>query len=157
MRVMRWAIWWFAVLVAYALATEAKVGGEYVAGAVVAVLAVLPVLLAVKYADVRFRVPLRWVGRLAGVPMKMLSDAFIVTIRIVAALARGERLTGFIMRVPFENGSREPSEVGREALAVYGISCGPNSVVAEAEDPGELVLHHLVRTPERRESARWPL
>lgn len=88
----------------------------------------------------------------------MLSDALLVSRRIVWALASGEKLVGYFIRLPYDPGDRTSElNMGREALAIYGISASPNSLVVEVDMRGELVLHKLVASEQPAQSPEWPL
>ena len=155
---MRWAVWWFGLFAAYLIAALAEVGTEFVAGAVIAAIAVVLVRTALRNGNPDVRVRWQWLGRYAHIPLQMLGDAFLVASRIVRALLRGELLGGHFVRVPFQPGDRsDPFDVGREALVVYGMSAAPNTIVAEVDARGELVVHQLVHREPPERSERWPL
>jgi hypothetical protein len=151
-------LWWFAVFAAYVITVGAQNGGEIVAGALIAVPCIALVLRAFDHASPGVRVRWRWLKHLAGVPARMLSDALIVSRRIVWALASREKLAGYFIRIPYHPGDRSGDwNMGREALAIYGISASPNSLVTEVDMRGELVLHKLVAAEQPAESPEWPL
>lgn len=88
----------------------------------------------------------------------MLSDALLVSRRILWALSSGEKLVGYFIRIPYDPGDRANEwTMGREALAIYGISASPNSLVADVDLRGELVLHKLVASEQPAQSPEWPL
>lgn len=155
---MRWALWWFAVFAVYVITVEAEVGTEFIAGAVIALIAVAIVSAVLRNGEPDVRVRLRWLIRLRGVPLQMVRDALLVAGRILWALLRGERLAGYMTRVEFRPGDlRDPFDVGREALVIYGINAAPNTVVADVDQRGSLVVHQLISTSQPRESTEWPL
>lgn len=88
----------------------------------------------------------------------MLRDALLVSGRIIWALRTGNQLVGRLKRVPYDPADREdPWEVGREALVVYGTCAAPNTMVAEVDTRGNLLIHELVAREQPHESDRWPL
>jgi hypothetical protein len=88
----------------------------------------------------------------------MLRDALLVSGRIIWALRTGNQLVGRLKRVPYDPGDRQdPWEVGREALVVYGVCAAPNTMVAEVDLRGNLLIHELVARDKPVESERWPL
>jgi hypothetical protein len=155
---MRWALWWFAVFAAYVITVDTQNASEIIAGAIIAVPCSWIALAAFRNGSPGVRVHWRDVRHLGSVPMRMVGDALLVSRRILWALASGERLTGYIMRLPYDPGDRDSEwSLGREALAIYGISAGPNSVVLDVDLRGELVLHKLVASEQSAESEQWPL
>lgn len=155
---MRVFLWWFAVFAAYVITAGAQNGGEIVAGAIIAVPCIALVLTALKHATPGVRVRLAWLRHLAAVPARMLSDAMVVSRRILWALASGEKLGGYFIRIPYDPGDRSSDfNTGREALAIYGISASPNSLVTDVDLRGELVLHKLVASEQPAQSPEWPL
>lgn len=155
---MRWLIWWSVLLALYAVDAEAQVAGELVAGGVIALLAVLILFFASMPDHSDVRVPLRHLRHLKGVPLRMLSDALLVSRTILLALRNGELLSGHFIRLPFSPAaSEDPADAGREAITIYGISAAPNTLVADVDPRGELLVHELVSRRHGCESERWPL
>jgi hypothetical protein len=151
-------LWWFAVFAAYVITAGAQNGGEIAAGAIIAAPCCALALLAFRHATPGVRVQWRWLRHLAGVPRRMLSDALLVSKRIFWALTSGEKLVGYFIRIPYDPGDREDEwTMGREALVIYGISASPNSLVAEVDLRGELVIHKLVASDQPAQSPEWPL
>ncbi len=155
---MRWLLWWFAVFAAYVITVLTQNGSEIIAGAIIAVFAVIVVSTALRNGDPDVRVKLRWVRRLAAVPARMIADALLVSRRIVGTIVSGGNLEGYMMRVAYDPGDRrDPLTMGREALVIFGINAAPNSMVADVDLRGELVIHKLVASPQPAESREWPL
>lgn len=155
---MRWVLWWFAILAAYVIEFATQTVSEVVAGIIIAFLCTLIVAAALRNARPSVRVSWRWLGRLASVPAAMLRDAFVVSGRIIWALRRGERLTGMFTRIPYDPGDRENElDLGREALVVYGTCAAPNTIVAEVDERGSLLVHQLLARERKIASERWPL
>ncbi|HZZ63888.1 MAG TPA: Na+/H+ antiporter subunit E [Candidatus Baltobacteraceae bacterium] len=155
---MRWLIWWFAVLSAYVIEFVTQTLSEVVAGAIIAALCTVIVACALRAGRPDVRVLWGWLRHLRRVPGQMLRDTVAVSGRIIWALRTGQELTGFITRVPFDYGDRENAlDNGREALVIYGICATPNTVVADVDRRGELVVHQLIAGERPAESLRWPL
>lgn len=155
---MRWAVWWFAIFAAYVITVLTRNGSEIVAGAIVAALSTIIVAVGLRAAKPGVRGSWRWVRRLAGVPTQMLRDSFVVSGRILRSFTGDVNLDGYFMRLPYDPGDRQDEwTFGREGLAVFGISAAPNSVVADVDLRGELVIHKLVVGEQPHESAEWPL
>lgn len=151
-------LWWFAVFAAYVVTVCTQTGSEIVAGAIIAVLCSIVTIRAFQCGEPPPRAKWAWLGRLAGVPSRMLADALLVSRRIVWALVTGEKLTGYMTRIPYDVGDRsDDSTLGREALVIYGICAAPNSVVTDIDERGELVLHKLVASEPPTASRQWPL
>ncbi len=88
----------------------------------------------------------------------MVADAMVVSRRIIWALTTGEKLAGYFIRIPYDPGDRTNElNIGREALAIYGICASPNSLVADVDMRGELVVHKLVAAEQPAQSREWPL
>jgi hypothetical protein len=155
---MRWALWWFALLTAYVVEFVVQTGGEVATGAMIAALATIVVAGALLDAEPPIRVRWSWLRHLARVPGAMLRDVFTVSARIVWSLQTREPLVGRIVRVPYDPGDRADAfEQGREALAIFGVSAAPNTVVADVDLRGSLVVHQLVARDDPHESDCWPL
>lgn len=155
---MRWVLWWFAVLSAYVIEFVTQVASEVVAGIIIAGLCTIIVASALVSAKPGVRVYWSWLKYLVKVPAAMLRDALLVSGRILWALRSGQQLVGMIERVPYDPGDRQ-SEVdqGREAIAIFGVNAAPNTVVADVDLRGELVIHKLIAREEPRHSRQWPL
>lgn len=155
---MRWVLWWFAILSAYVIEFVTQTVSEVVAGIIIAFLCTVIVAGASKNSQPDVRVYWRWLRHLAKVPASMIRDALLVSGRIVWALRTGNELVGMLVRVRYDPGDRQnPLEVGREALAVYGVCAAPNTMVAEVDLRGNLLVHQLVAREMPHESDRWPL
>lgn len=155
---MRWVLWWFAVLSAYVIEFVTQVASEVVAGIIIGALCTLIVASALTHAKPGVRVYWSWLKYLAKVPAGMLRDALLVSGRIIAALFSGPQLAGMIERVPYDPGDRNNEvDQGREALAIFGVNAAPNTVVADVDLRGELVIHKLIAREEPRRSRQWPL
>ena len=155
---MRWVLWWFAILSAYVIEFVTQTVSEVVAGIIIAFLCTLVVASAMRHAEPDVRVYWRWLGHLAKVPAQMIRDALLVSARIIWALRTGEQLVGMLKRVPYDRGDpNNPFDIGREAIVVFGTCAAPNTMVAEVDLRGSLLIHQLVAKEIPTESERWPL
>lgn len=155
---MRWVVWWFAILSAYVIEFVTQTASEVVAGIIIAFLCTLIVWSALSHAQPGVRARWSWLRHLARIPAAMLADALLVSGRIIWALRTGNQLVGRLKRIPYDPGDREnPWEVGREALVVYGTCAAPNTMVAEVDLRGNLLVHELVAREKPLESKEWPL
>ena len=155
---MRWVLWWFAILAAYVIEFVTQTASEVVAGIIIAFLCTIIVATALRKASPGVRVYWRWLRHLAKVPPAMIRDALLVSGRIIWALRTGNYLVGMLKRVPYDPGDRDdPWTMGREALVVYGVCAAPNTMVAEVDLRGNLLIHELVAREQPHESDRWPL
>jgi len=155
---MRWVLWWFAILSAYVIEFVTQTASEVVAGIIIAFLCTLIVAGALHNAQTDVRVHWRWLRHLAKVPVQMLRDALLVSGRIIWALRTGNELVGMLKRVPYDPGDRnDPLTIGREALVVYGVCAAPNTMVAEVDLRGNLLVHQLIARDDPRESDEWPI
>jgi hypothetical protein len=155
---MRWAIWWFAIFGAYVITVLTQNPSEIIAGGIIAGLSTIIVAFALHAAKPGVRASWRWTVHLAAVPLRMLKDAFLVTGWILASLRGAVHLDGYFMRLPYDPGDREDEwTFGREGIAVFGISASPNSLVAEVDMRGTLLIHKLVAGEQPHESPQWPL
>jgi hypothetical protein len=155
---MRWVLWWFAILAAYIIEFVTQTASEVVAGGIIAFLSALIVFGALRNAKPDVRVYWSWLRHLAKIPAAMVRDALLVSGRIVWALRHGEQLVGMLVRVPYDPGDRDnPLDMGREALVVYGTCAAPNTMVAEVDLRGSLLVHKLIAREQQLESEQWPL
>jgi hypothetical protein len=155
---MRWVLWWFAVFAAYVVTVVAQNGSEIVAGGIIAALCAIVAAAALRNGEPDVRVPWRHVAHLAPVPLRMLRDAFRVSGRIVWSLRTGNDLVGYLKRVPYDCGDRrDPWTMGREALVIFGLCAAPNTIVAEVDLRGELLIHQLIAEDVQAQSLRWPV
>lgn len=155
---MRWVLWWFAILSAYVIEFVTQTASEVVAGIIIAFLCTLIVAAAMRYAEPDVCVYWRWLRHLARIPLQMIRDALLVSGRIIWALRNGEQLVGLLVRVPYDPGDRKNAlDVGREALVVYGTCAAPNTMVAEVDLRGNLLVHQLIAKEMPAESEQWPL
>ena len=155
---MRWVLWWFAVLSAYVIEFVTQTASEVVAGIIIAFLCTLIVAGAMGNAQPAVRVYWRWLGHLRRVPAAMLRDALRVSARIIWSLRTGNQLVGRLRRVAYDPGDRDdPWTMGREALVVYGTCAAPNTMVAEVDLRGSLLIHELIAEERPADSEQWPL
>jgi hypothetical protein len=155
---MRWVLWWFAVLSAYVIEFVTQTVSEVVAGIIIAFLCTVIVAGALRNAQPDVRVYWRWLRHLSKIPAQMLRDALLVSGRIIWALRTGNQLVGMLKRVPYDPGDRDdPLTFGREALVVYGVCAAPNTMVAEVDLRGNLLIHQLIARDDERESEEWPV
>jgi hypothetical protein len=155
---MRWVLWWFAILSAYVIEFVTQTVSEVVAGIIIAFLCTLIIANAVRHAKPDVRAYWHWLRHLAKVPAAMLRDALLVSGRIIWALRTGNQLVGRLIRIPYDPGDPQDSlDVGREALVIYGICAAPNTMLAEVDHRGNLLVHQLVAKDMPHESDRWPL
>jgi hypothetical protein len=155
---MRWVLWWFAILSAYVIEFVTQTASEVVAGIIIAFLSTVIVAAALRNSRPGLRVYWRWLRHLAKVPAQMLRDALLVSGRIIWALRTGNELVGMLKRVPYDPGDRDdPLTIGREALVVYGVCAAPNTMVADVDMRGNLLIHQLIARDDPRESEEWPI
>jgi len=155
---MRWVLWWFAILSAYVIEFVTQTVSEVVAGIIIAFLCTLIVAAALRHSQPGVRVYWRWLKHLSKVPTAMLRDALRVSGRIIWALRTGNQLVGMLKRVPYDPGDRNnPLDMGREALVVFGVCAAPNTMLAEVDLRGSLLIHQLIAEDTPLESERWPL
>lgn len=155
---MRWVLWWFAILAAYVIEFVTQTASEVVAGIIIAFLCTLIVAAALRHAEPGVRAYWRWLAHLARVPAQMIRDALLVSGRIIWALRTGEQLVGMLKRIPYDPGDRNnPLDQGREAFVVYGTCAAPNTMVAEVDLRGNLLIHQLIAKEMPAESEQWPL
>lgn len=155
---MRWVLWWFAILSAYVIEFVTQTVSEVVAGIIIAFLSTLIVTSALRHAKPGVRAYWRWLGHLSRIPVQMLRDALLVSGRIIWALRTGEQLVGMLVRVPYDPGDRNnPLDMGREALVVFGTCAAPNTMVADVDLRGNLLVHQLIAKELHAGSEQWPL
>jgi hypothetical protein len=155
---MRWVLWWFAILSAYVIEFVTQTASEVVAGIIIAFLCTLIVWSALTHARPSVRVYWHWLRHLAKVPAAMLRDALLVSGRIVWALRTGNPLVGRLVRISYDPGDRQnPLDIGREALVIYGICAAPNTMLADVDLRGTLLVHQLIAKEMPHESEQWPL
>jgi hypothetical protein len=155
---MRWLLWWFCIFAAYVITALTRNGSEIIAGAIIAAFATLIIACALPAGQPDARARWAWVSRLANVPLRMIADALLVSARIVRTMFTADRLEGYFIRLPYDPGDRnDPWTMGREALVIMGVNASPNSMVADVDLRGELVLHKLVAQQQPQGTPEWPL
>lgn len=155
---MRWVVWWFAILSAYVIEFVTQTVSEVVAGIIIAFLCTLIAAAALHHAKPGPRVYWNWLRHLAGIPAQMIRDALLVSARIIWALRTGNQLVGMLKRIPYDPGDRQnPLDAGREALVIFGACAAPNTMVAEVDLRGNLLVHQLIARDKTLESEQWPL
>ena len=101
-----------------------------------------------------FKARLRWLGRLARIPGRILLDCGIVA----TALFR-KRPSSF-RTIPFDPGDASAEAAARRAIVTAGVSAAPNTyVVAIDRSRGLILVHQLVPTalPPGGGDTEWPL
>jgi hypothetical protein len=151
-------LWWFCVFAAYVITALTRNGSEIIAGAIIATFSTLIVAGALRNGAPDARARWKWLRHLAKVPVRMVADALLVSARIIRTLFSEDCLEGYFIRLPYDPGDRgDPWTMGREALVIMGVNASPNSMVADVDLRGELVLHKLVAQPQPHGSPEWPM
>ena len=155
---IRWALWFAAIYVLYEIVAMVQDATEAITGLFVAAIATGVVAAAWRNASIGCRVRARELAHLGGVPLRMIRDAFGVLWWTLRALTGRANLEGYFVRVPFAVPDDDDAfGQGRAALAIFGVSAAPNSVVADVDGRGELVIHKLYASEQPAHSAQWPL
>lgn len=155
---MRSVCWFIAIYVLYEIVAMVEDATEAITGLFVAAIATVLIMAAWRSANIDVQMRWRNVRHLAKVPFAMVRDAFGVLWWIAQSLNGKTRLEGYFMRLPFRlPDEHDAHDQGRGALAIYGISAAPNSIVADVDERGELVVHKLYASEQPAESPEWPL
>lgn len=155
---MRWFLWWAALAVIYFVEVATPEPSEAVAAVFIAVCTTAIVAAALHSSQPSVSVDWRSLHHLRRVPARVLRDVFVVTKRILEALVRGETLNGRITRIAYEVGDpSSAADQGREAMVIFGICAAPNSIVADVDPRGALIVHQLTASSDTQASRRWPL
>jgi multisubunit Na+/H+ antiporter MnhE subunit len=114
---------------------------EVLAGLIAAAIGTAFVVLLGELGLLRFSLDLVTALRVAKLVWQLPVELCVVTWVLVAALARGRRVRGSWVRVPFPQRARETGR-GQRALAATAGTATPNAIVVEIVD-GEALLHSL--------------
>lgn len=155
---MRAFCWFLAIYILYEAVAMVEDATEAITGLFVAAIATALIMAAWRSANIDLKMRWRYLAHLAKVPFAMMRDAVGVIWWILHSFSGKTRLEGYFMRLPFklpEEGNAE--DHGRGALAIYGISAAPNSIVADVDARGELVVHKLYAAEQPATSPEWPL
>ncbi|HET7814847.1 MAG TPA: hypothetical protein VFL13_10790 [Candidatus Baltobacteraceae bacterium] len=155
---MRTLCWFLAIYVLYELVAMVQDATEAITGLFVAAIATALVMAAWRSASIDVQMRWRYLSHLAKIPVNMLRDSIGVLWWIAQSLTGKTHLEGYFMRLPFKLPQElDPHDRGRGALAIYGISAAPNSIVADVDARGELVIHKLYASEQPASSPEWPL
>jgi hypothetical protein len=115
---------------------------EWVAAACAATLgsAVAGLLLWRGLLDVR--VPLEWVAPLWKVPLQVVIDFGIVTVALVRALARRQRVAGSFVTRPFHVVGETAEARGIRGFVAVSATYSPNAYVVHVDAQREAILLH---------------
>ncbi len=153
----RWFVWTALLFLAYQLLEDRPVAEELVAGGVIAALAALAVNRLHQRSETTYAA--RWsdLGRLAKVPLQIVSDTIAVGTAIARSLADRDALKGSVEQIPMQFGAEKSSyDATRRAFVAYGMSVAPNTVVCLIDRRG-LFVHRLVGRMPPPSDLRWPL
>lgn len=149
--------WWVGLLLIYLLLAGKTNAAELFAGAVLALLATVALTAVRLVSGVRFELKSAWLRPLATVPLRVVTDSFLV----LAANCRRPfraRGSGRFSKREFNPGNNHSASRTRRALVTAAISLTPNSVVVAVDRAGHrLLVHELVPTKDRERDPDWPL
>lgn len=147
-RIATFAVWW-AVLFGVWLVLVDSLAHPEVAGGVIAAIPAALIALGVSNASSgRFRVRLRWLGALRGVPLSILRDTGILALALWRRLAHGEQPPSSFRSISTPMSGEDAEAAGRRALAIAGTSVAPNTfVVGIDRERGAALVHQLLPQP----------
>ena len=149
--------WWLGLLLIYLLLASETGGAELSAGALLALVATVALTAVRRVSGVRFELKSAWLRPVATVPLRVVTDSFVV----LAANCRRPfraRGSGRFSEREFNPGNDHPSSRTRRALVTTAVSLTPNSVVVAVDRAGHrLLVHELVPTKDTERDPDWPL
>jgi multisubunit Na+/H+ antiporter MnhE subunit len=144
---LRFWIAWFLPLMALWLAFVGTLAAEEVLlGLVAAAFAATAADLVRSRDVVRFRMEMRWLRGLGGIPWQVLRDTWLLAAALWRHL-RGRPVQSVFRVVPFPVGEDDAREAARRALATGIVSVAPNTMVVGVEDDQGMLVHQLVPQP----------
>lgn len=155
---MRWVVWFLALYVLYEIVAMVQDATEAITGVFVAAIALALTAAAFRLAKIDVRTRWAWLRYWADAPVRMVSDAVQIIVRIVASFGGRAHLEGYFMRLPFAlPDERDAFDEGRAGMAIYGVCIAPNSIVADVDERGELLVHKLFAGEQPARSPEWPV
>jgi hypothetical protein len=125
---------------------------QWVAAACAATLGSVVAALVVSRGLLSVRVPLVWVARSWKVPLQVVIDFGIITLALVRAGLRGERVTGRFVSRSFPALGEGATARGVRAFVGVAATYSPNAYVVHFdEELGLALLHDLVPHPPSEE------
>ena len=147
LRRLKFWIAWFLPLVALWLAFVGTLAtAEVVLGLVAAAVAATAADLVRAQDLVRFRMEVRWLRGLGGIPWQVLRDTWLLAAALWRHL-RGRPVRGVFRVVPFPTEQDDARAAARRALATGIVSVAPNTMVVGVEDDQGMLVHQLVPQP----------
>jgi multisubunit Na+/H+ antiporter MnhE subunit len=138
--------WTAGTFLLWILVTSTFRGAELVLGAVASVLTAAAVEAVREREPFLFRPRLRWVRRALHLPIRVVSETWMLVVVLLRHATGARRVRGAFVAVRVRNGSPDdPEDAARRALLVAGLSVAPNTVVVGLDaERGELLAHQLV-------------
>lgn len=136
--------WWAALLGLWLLIVGTKARLELYAGLIAAAVALAALEVVRRQGLLVFRPDWEWIPRLGALPFWALYDFGVVTLALVRSLARGRRVQGAFLAVPFPAGDRRARYAFRRALATTGGTIDANAIVVDIDPERSLALLHAI-------------
>ena len=145
-RLKFWIAWFLPLLALWLAFVGTLATAEVVLGLVAAAVAATAADLVRAQDLVRFRMEVRWLRGLGGIPWQVLRDTWLLAAALWRHL-RGRPVRGVFRVVPFPTEPDDARAAARRALATGIVSVAPNTMVVGVEDDQGMLVHQLVPQP----------
>ena len=135
-------VWWCALWGLWFAFQGEWNGIEWVAAACAATVGSVLAALVVSRGLLGARVPRDWVRRSWKVPLQVVIDFGIITLALVRAGLRGERVGGQFVSRSFSGGGDDAVGRGVRGFAAVAATYSPNAYVVDVDIDEDLVLLH---------------
>jgi multisubunit Na+/H+ antiporter MnhE subunit len=144
-RVGAWLVWWVLLMSLWVMLDDSLATDELLAGAGAAALAAVVAEVASYQAATRFRMRIKWLVPVLGLPWQVVRDTVIVYAALWRRLARGEQPDSAFVTEPVRFGDDTPAGVTRRVLLIGARSLAPNAFALGIDPSTEtMILHQLV-------------
>src|SRR3954454_24600823 len=127
-RVVSVVAWWALLVVLWAAYVGTTATVEILWGMAAAAVAAVAAEVVRAQGLVRLRVDRAWLVKGLKIPAPMLFDFRVITWVLARALARGRRVAGRYVAVPFPAGATHADHVWRRAYATTLSGMSPNAI-----------------------------
>jgi hypothetical protein len=143
-RLVSLVVWWAVLVVVWTAYVGTTATLEVLWGMGAAAIAAVAAEVVRSRELVRLRVDRRWLVQGLKVPALMLFDFALITVILAKALARGQRVAGGYVSVPFPAGATHRDHRWRRAYATTLSGMSPNGIPIDIDvDANAGVLHVL--------------
>ncbi|MGH3515406.1 MAG: Na+/H+ antiporter subunit E [Pseudonocardiaceae bacterium] len=149
-RVGSWLAWWVLLMALWIILDWSLDVAELLVGAGVAAAGAVAAELVGHQTDSHFRVRIRWLIPLLGLPGQVLRDTVIVFAALGRLLIRGEQPASGFVEVPKVWGDESTEGISRRVLLMGGTSVAPNTFVLGMDRERDVMVVHYLVLPTQR-------